>query len=222
MNKVLVIAPHPDDETLGCGGTLLKHINDGDSVNWLIMTSMQNSDEYDEDQKQKQISTIDSVAKAYPFNKFHQAQFQTSLLDSFPKIELIKEISSFIKRLEPSILYLPHPHDIHSDHEAVFSAAISCSKSFRYPYIKKVRVYETLSETDFSLSLNNNGFNPNLFIDISDYLERKVEIMKLFEGEIKDHPFPRSERSINSLASLRGAVAGCEYAESFISLKEIL
>ncbi len=222
MNKVLVIAPHPDDETLGCGGTLLKHINDGDSVNWLIMTSMQNSDEYDADQKQKQISTIDSVANAYPFKKFHQAHFQTSLLDSLPKIELIKEISSFIKTLEPNILYLPHPHDIHSDHEAVFSTAISCSKSFRYPYIKKVRVYETLSETDFSLRLNNDGFKPNLFIDISDYLERKVEIMKLFEGEIKDHPFPRSERSINALASLRGAVAGCEYAESFISLKEIL
>ena len=222
MNKVLVIAPHPDDETFGCGGTLLKHINNGDSVNWLIMTSMQNSDEYDSNQKQKQISTIDSVANAYPFNKFHQAQFQTSLLDSFPKIELIKEISSFIRMIEPNVLYLPHPHDIHSDHEAVFSAAISCSKSFRYPYIKKVRVYETLSETDFSLNLNNDGFKPNLFVDISDYLDRKVEIMKLFESEIKDHPFPRSERSINSLASLRGAVAGCEYAESFISIKEIL
>ena len=79
MNKVLVIAPHPDDETLGCGGTLLKHINDGDSVNWLIMTSMQHSDEYDEDQKQKQNSTIDSVAKAYPFNKFHQPSFLLNL-----------------------------------------------------------------------------------------------------------------------------------------------
>ena len=108
MNKVLVIAPHPDDETLGCGGTLLKHISEGDSVNWLIMTSMKNSDEYDANQKEAQISIINSVANAYPFKKFHQADFQTSLLDSLPKIDLIKEISNFIKTLEPNILYLPH------------------------------------------------------------------------------------------------------------------
>ena len=81
---------------------------------------------------------------------------------------------------------------------------------------------ETLSETEFSLSTKDDSFIPNVFVDISDYMDKKIEIMKIYKGEMGMHPFPRSERNIKALATYRGATSGCEYAESFMLLKEII
>ena len=80
---------------------------------------------------------------------------------------------------------------------------------------------ETLSETEFAPSTKEDSFVPNMFVDITDFIDRKIEIMKIYKGEFDDHPFPRSERNIRALATFRGATAGCEYAESFMMLKEI-
>jgi len=107
---------------------------------------------------------------------------------------------------------------MHSDHRKIFEAAYSCTKSFRYPFIKKIYMIETLSETEFAPSTKED---PNVFVDISKYMDKKIEIMKVFESEIGVHPFPRSERNLRALGTLRGATAGCEYAESFVLLKEI-
>jgi LmbE family N-acetylglucosaminyl deacetylase len=103
----------------------------------------------------------------------------------------------------------------------MFEAVYSCTKSFRYPFIRKIYMMETLSETDFALSTKEDSFVPNVFVDISEFLQKKIDIMRVFESEIADHPFPRSLRNIEALATLRGATAGCEYAESFMLLKEI-
>lgn len=222
MSNVLVVAPHPDDETLGCGGTLMNHISRGDTINWLIMTSNEKSESYSEKEKQNQEMTIKKVRDVYSFEEVHQCPFKTSYLDIVPKVEMINEMSEFINKIKPEILYLPFSNDAHSDHGEVFRASIAFTKSFRYPFIKKVRVYETLSETDFNVDPLKLSFKPNLFVDISKHLEKKIEIMRLYDDEISDHPFPRSEESIKSLAILRGSIAGCQYAESFISLKEVL
>ena len=222
MSNILVVAPHPDDETLGCGGTLLKHKEEGHSIYWLVMTCIKQGKEYSEQQVKNQKDIISLISKEYPFDDYHQADFQSCYLDTIPIVQLIDEVSNFIRKIKPDIMYLPHPHDIHSDHGRVFDAGISCAKSFRYPYIKKVRIYETLSETEFSLNIDGKGFKPNLFIDVSSQLEEKINIMKLYEGEMGKHPFPRSEDNIRSLATLRGATAGCIFAESFMSIKEIL
>ena len=222
MSNVLVIAPHPDDETLGCGGTLLNHTSKGDKINWLIMTSNEDSSSYSKEEKENQKKSIEKVRNIFSFDDVHQCSFPTSYLDSIPKIEIIKEISNFVNKTKPEILYLPFANDAHSDHGEVFEAALSCTKSFRYPFIKKIIVYETLSETNFNINPSKPSFEPNLFIDISVFLEKKIEIMNLFEGEILDHPFPRSEESIKAMAILRGSVAGCKYAESFMSIKEVL
>jgi len=131
-------------------------------------------------------------------------------------------VSERVKQLEPDTIYLPYRGDVHSDHAEVFDAVAACTKPFRYPSVMRVRAYETLSETEFSINPNDGGFKPNLWVDISCYIDKKVEIMKVYKGELGDHPFPRSEQNIRALATYRGAAAGVSAAEAFMSVKEIL
>lgn len=223
MNEsVLVIAPHPDDETLGCGGTLLRHVFQGDNVHWLIMSTIDEGVGYGRAYMQSRKKEIDKVAEAYGFASTRQADFITTKLDTYPKSDLVSEVSSYVSEVEPDVLYLPFRNDVHSDHTAVFDAVVACTKSFRYPSVRKVRCYETLSETEFSVRPGEAGFYPNLWVDISEYIERKIEIMCIYEGEFGVHPFPRSELTMKALSNYRGVVAGVMAAEAFMSIKEIV
>ena len=222
MNKIMVVAPHPDDETLGCGGTLLRHRAEGDEVYWLIMTTVTEQAGFSKEYICNRKKEIELVTNKYQFSSVCQLSFVTTMLDIIAKNELVTEVSNFISSVKPDTIYLPYRNDVHSDHTIVFDTLASCTKSFRYQFIRRIRAYETLSETEFSIRPNNNGFQPNLWIDISSYLEDKVKIMQLYESEISQHPFPRSEHSIRALATLRGATAGVDAAEAFISLKEII
>ena len=219
MNKVLVISPHPDDETLGCGGTLIRHKKEGDEIHWLIMTNVNSSEKKFHSVKEKEIG---EVSKAFNFNSTSRTKFTTSQLDSVPRKEIIQVISKVFEEIQPNFLYLPFKNDIHSDHSIVFDAAASCTKSFRNPYVKRVMIYETISETEFAIRPDKEQFKPNLWIDISDYIDKKIEIMSLYESEIGKEPFPRSEQNIRSLAKFRGSTAGVLSAEAFILLKEII
>ena len=221
MHKVMVIAPHPDDETLGCGGALLKYKSDGCEIHWLIMTDMKESDGYDASVIKMRDDEIQSVGNLYNFDSINKLGLSTTKVDEYSMSELVNKISFVIDKIRPSIIYLPFKGDVHSDHGYVFDAAYSCTKSFRYPFIKKIYMMEILSETEFSLGVKENSFVPNVFIDISNYMDKKIEIMKVYESEIGEHPFPRSERNIRALGALRGATCGCDYAESFVLLKEI-
>jgi LmbE family N-acetylglucosaminyl deacetylase len=222
MSRVLVVAPHPDDETLGCGGTLLRHRNDGDEINWMIMTRISESAGYSKESVESRKNEIADVAKTYGFSSIHQAKFETTTLDTIAKRELVEEVSSVMNSVKPEIIYVPYRNDVHSDHKVIFDVVAACTKSFRYPFIRKVRAYETLSETEFGITPESSGFRPNLWIDITEHLEKKIMIMKKYKGEMGKHPFPRSERNINALATIRGATAGVEAAEAFLSLKEII
>ncbi len=221
MKKILAIAPHPDDETLGCGATLLRHIANGDEVHWLIATEITKDIGFSAEQVAKRNSEIEKVGKAYGFHDVHRAGFPTMRLDNVGKLPLIEAISSVVREIKPDTLYIPYRNDAHSDHAAVFDASVACSKSFRYPTIRSICVYETLSETEFGLRTDDTGFRPNLFIDITDWLDRKIAIMQLFEGEMAPFPFPRSETCIRAQATLRGSQAGVLAAEAFMLLKEI-
>ena len=216
-NVVLVIAVHPDDETLGCGGTLLKHKASGDEVHWLICTTIDRTNSYYKTREDE----LKRVADAYEFNSVNNLRLKTMQVDEYGMSGLIDKISNVINTIKPNIIYLPFKGDVHSDHRKIFEASYSCTKSFRYPFIKKIYMMEILSETEFAPSTKEDSFIPNTFVDISAYFEKKIEIMKIFKSEISMHPFPRSERNLKSLATLRGATAGCEYAESFVLLKEI-
>jgi N-acetylglucosamine malate deacetylase 1 len=220
MSIVLVVAPHPDDETLGCGGTLLRHIAEGDQVHWLIMSTISTGSDFSQEKVESRKIEIKQVANKYGFSSFYQADFISTQLDTYPLSSLINVASKYISEIEPEIIYLPYRNDVHSDHVTVFDAVSSCTKSFRYPYIKKVRAYETLSETEFSIDHTDSGFKSNCWVDITQTLDKKIEIMRLYKGEMGVHPFPRSEKNIQALATLRGARAGVEAAEGFINLME--
>jgi N-acetylglucosamine malate deacetylase 1 len=221
VNKVLVVATHPDDETLGCGGTLLKHKANGDEIHWLIATDIKESEGFDKSLIKKRESEINAIEKLFNFNSVNKLGLSTTKVDEYSMSGLISKISSVVNRVKPNIIYLPFKGDVHSDHKYIFDAAYSCTKSFRYPFIKKIYMIETLSETELSLSTKEHSFIPNLFIDISEYMDKKIELMKIYASEMGEHPFPRSERNIKALATYRGAIANCEYAESFMLVKEI-
>lgn len=222
MSEILVVAPHPDDETLGCGGTLLRHAAQGDKVHWLIVTEMKPEHGFTQEQVESRCAEIREVARQYGFSSVHALGFSTAKLDTAPLLGLVAAIEAVFKTVRPEAVYLPYPGDVHSDHRIVFDAAAPCTKTFRFPWLKRVLAYETISETDLALNPGLNGFRPNVYVCIDEYVDKKIEIMKQYTTEFGEFPFPRSEEALRALAALRGAAAGCRAAESFMLLKEIL
>lgn len=220
MNTILVVAPHPDDETLGCGGTLLRHTNEGDAVHWLIVTHILEDLGFSEDQIATREREIQDVAHRYGVTGVTNLGFPTARLDAVPMGDLVEAIGKVIREVEPETVYVPYRNDIHTDHPIVFDAVASCTKWFRYPSVQRVLAYETLSETDFVIDPDASKFHPNVFVDVTDHLDAKIEIMRLYESEVGEHPFPRSEKSLRALATLRGSASGYPAAEGFMLLRQ--
>lgn len=221
MSKILFVSPHPDDETLGCGGTIPKHGAMGDEIYWLIMTNISTGEGYAEMRGKERQHAIDTITKKYGFGKVFKLCFPTTKLDHIQKNKMIMAVSDSIHKIMPAAVYLPNRNDVHSDHKATFDVVIGSTKTFRCPFIKKVLTYEVISETEFSPPFQINTFVPNSFSDILKYLDRKISIMEIYKNEMGDHPFPRSIENLKALATFRGATAGVKYAEAFVVLKEI-
>lgn len=220
MKRHLVIAPHPDDETLGCGGTLLRARAEGDEIFWLIVTGISKDEGFAIERVESRSLEINKVSEAYGFTDTIQLQFPTCKLDSVPMKDLVMAIGNATRKIAPTDIYLPHRRDAHSDHSVVFDAAISVAKWFRYDSVERTYVYETQSETDFDLAPDSPGFRPNVFVDISKYIEQKVQIAGIFESEFSTHPFPRSFDGMRALAILRGAASGFLAAEAFMLIRQ--
>ncbi len=220
--RILVIAPHPDDETLGCGGSLLKHKSNGDSLSWLVATRGHEPQWSAEllEQKEREIS---AVAAAYGFDNTFRLNFPTIKLDQLPVEELIAAIRDAITDSKPDCVYLNHGGDVHSDHRVLFEATMSVLKPFYSSKhgVKRVLSYEVLSSTDAAPVNPARAFLPNVFIDVTDFLEKKLEIMGLYESELQVSPLPRSLDSLRALARVRGATIGVEYGEAFMLVREV-
>ena len=221
MKRIVFISVHPDDESLGCGGTLLRHKADGDEIYWIIVTNISSKTGHEKETVAIREFEIEAVSNMYGFKKTYKLKYPTMSLSSSTLLSLVPEISKIFLEIEPEIIYTVNRSDAHSDHRIVFNAVAACTKSFRYPFIKRVLMYECISETEFAPPLPEYVFSPNYFVDITKYLERKIEIMKVFTSEIGEHPFPRSEKNIEALATFRGASVGVIYAEAFQIIKFI-
>ena len=219
--NVLALAVHPDDETLGCGGTLLKHKSQGADIHWLITTEISAEEGFNCRQVHQRQDEIKQVAALYGFSETHHLNLPTTKVDTLPKGELVQKISEVFNRVQPETLYLPFHHDIHSDHRDIFEAAYSCTKTFRYPFIKRIYLMETISETNYAPPFPDTSFIPNSYVDITDFFDKKLEIAAVYQSEMGNHPFPRSPETLRALAMLRGTTAHCHYAESFMLIKEI-
>ena len=220
--KILVISPHPDDETLGCGGTILKHKDLGDKIYWLIITNIDVRNGWKKDIVEERQKETETIAGMYDFEKTFKLDYPAAKLDVIPIQEIIESISKVIFEIKPEVIYLPNRSDVHTDHQITFKAAYSCTKNFRYPFIRKILMYETLSETEFAPTLPENTFIPNVFVDITKYFEKKLEIYKIYKSELMKKPLPRSSEVIESIAKYRGSRIGKKYAESFQLIFEIL
>jgi len=221
QEKILIIAAHPDDETFGCGGSILKHKSFGKEVYWLIITGISTETGWPEALVARRKAEIESVGEKYEFSNIFNLNLPTTKLDTLSLSELIQPISETINKIRPTVIFLPNRSDIHTDHQIAFKAVMSCTKNFRFPSIKKILMYETLSETEFSPALPENAFIPNVFIDISPFFKRKLEIMNIYESELMKPPLPRSFQAVTSLAQFRGSRIGVQYAEAFMLLLEI-
>ena len=144
---------------------------------------------------------------------------ETTKLDTYDTSKAVSEISYVFKEIKPEMLLLPDYNDVHSDHKMVFDWCYSCSKIFRYPYIKKILTMEIVSETDFGKP--QNPFVPNYYVDITNYIDKKIHIVKMYDTELSEYPFPRSIKHIRNLAAVRGVEAGVKYAEAFRIIKMI-
>ena len=220
--KTLVIAPHPDDELLGCGGTLLRRKSEGVTLGWVIITKISEDYGWSTENVRERKNEIEQVRKKLGIQLEHlfQLGFATTRLDTFPMKDLITKVSEVFQSFQPEEVLLPHQGDVHSDHRITFEAVSACTKWFRYPSVKRVLAYETLSETEFSLDPSQT-FHPNVFVDISDYIEQKLELLRIYGSELREAPFPRSEKAVGALAQFRGCNSGFEYAEGFELLREI-
>ena len=217
--RTLVIAPHPDDEVLGVGGTLLRRKSAGAKVAWLIVTAISEQSGWSEEKVKQRADEIKRITELFGFDEVFTLNFPTTQLDRVPMSDLVAGISEVFRSFQPEEVFVPHPSDVHTDHRVVFDAAASCTKWFRCPSVKRVLAYETLSETDFGLG-TDQGFRPNVFIDIEPFLNDKLRAMDIYASELGAFPFPRSHVAIRALATLRGAASGFKEAEAFELLRE--
>jgi LmbE family N-acetylglucosaminyl deacetylase len=217
--NTLVIAPHPDDEVLGVGGTLLRYGAEGCRLGWLIVTGVSAAHGWSEETVKRRAEEIAKVRDIFGFESVFELDFPTTKLDQLPMSQLVSGFSQVFKSFEPETVFVPHPSDVHTDHKVVFNAAASCAKWFRYPSVRRVLAYETLSETEFGIE-PGLAFRPNVFVDIAPFLEKKMDALGVYASELGAFPFPRSLDAVRALATLRGSASGFKAAEAFELLME--
>ena len=224
--KYLVVAAHPDDEILGCGGSLSRWANEGHEVHILIMSEGATSRDKKRDVslRKKELSNLKKAgikaSKVVGAISIEFLDFPDNRMDSIDLLEVVKAVEKKIADIKPSIVLTHHIGDLNIDHSIIHRAVLTACRPETGNPVKKILSFEVNSSTEW----NNPGnlfFKPNLFIDISKFIEKKYKALNFYESEMKDKPHPRSIEGINTLARLRGQTIGCEFAESFMIIREI-
>lgn len=218
--KVLVVAPHPDDEVLGCGGMIAKRAKNGDEVYVCIVTKgmppVFNPVLIEQGRREDAEAAGILGVKRTLFLDYPAAE-----LDKVGLGKLSRHFIEIIKNIEPDEVYIPHHGDMHFDHRIV-SEAVMVGVRPKYSHVvRRVYAYETLSETGWNIPSTQNEFIPTVYENITDTMENKIEAMNIFKSQLEDFPGPRSITSIEALAKYRGSTVGVEYAEAFSLIREI-
>lgn len=214
--KILVIAPHNDDEVLGVGGTIAKYAKAGHEVVVCEVTSG--------DPKLWEMIMFEA-SKAH--KKLGVARFECLHLPVVGlKDTLMKEINSKFERLvcdvKPEIAFIPHKGDMHRDHQETSAAAMVALRPYSNPQLKAIYAYETLSETEWNIPSTENVFIPDTWNDITDFINIKKDAMRCYKSQLSEFPNPRSIEAIDALARLRGSAIGFRYAECFMTIRRKL
>jgi LmbE family N-acetylglucosaminyl deacetylase len=222
--NVLVIAAHPDDETIGCGGTIVKHVNAGDTVYACILAEGCSARYFDEQlqfKENKELGPIDEfieqrkqrareAAKILGLKNIFQHNLPNQRLDSLPILQINKIIEKHVNEIRPDIVYIHTNHDTNKDHRVVHEASlVACRK------VKNIIAFEIIYST-------NNEFKPNLYVDINHVYPQKQQALKCYDGEIKVHSYVRTYYGIRALAMARAANINLKKVEAFEVIKMIL
>ena len=219
--NILVVVAHPDDEILGAGGTLMHHIETGDDVYCLILGEGQMSrDGKSADDVTALRADSIAVAKMIGFKQIFFSNFPDNEFDSVSLLKITKEIEKYFLEIKPQIVYTHHEYDLNVDHRLTFQAVLTASRPCTNFYPSEILTFESLSSTEWQ-NKSHKAFSSNIYHDISPYLDKKIECLKLYKGEIREYPHPRSEEGIKILAQYRGLESGLKYAEAFCLIRRV-
>ena len=218
--NVLVIAPHADDEVLGCGGTIARHSAAGDRVVVAVVTRGAPPLFSDETVAQIRKETHEAH-RVLAVSETVFLDFPAPQLDRVPMHEIADAIRGVVDRTQPDVVYLPHEGDIHLDHKIAYWATLVACRPVKSGTPARLLAYETLSETEWGAPGNRDAFTPNVYIDIASYIDVKTRAMGCFAGQLRPLPHPRSLETIGALARLRGSAAHLHAAEAFMLVREI-
>jgi LmbE family N-acetylglucosaminyl deacetylase len=217
----LVVAAHPDDEILGCGGTVARHVAEGDSVKLLIMTDGVSSRLITKQlDKINRTKALKSAAKILGVQNSVQFNLPDNQMDTVPLLEIVKTIEPIIQKERPDIVYTHHAGDLNVDHRKTLAAVLTACRPQPSLSVRQIYGFEILSSTDWSAP-QTNQFSPNLFVDISNYLKTKLKALKAYKKEMKPAPHSRSYQHVEILARHRGNSIGFYAAEAFMIIRDL-
>ena len=223
--KVLICVEHSDDETFGCAGTIINHVQNKDKVYALYMTDGVSSRNNKNREKQIALRKKNSlkVSKFLGFKWLNDycGLFPDNQMDKVEILKIIKIIEKAKKKINPNIIYTHFPDDLNVDHRKVAEATLTAFRPQAGEVWEQILSFEVPSSTDYSYFKKNKIFNPNVIIDISKNWKKKIKALKFYKSEIKKFPNSRSIKGIEILAKYRGTQNGLKYAEAFQLIKEI-
>jgi LmbE family N-acetylglucosaminyl deacetylase len=216
----VVIAAHPDDELLGVGGTLVRHVRDGDEVHAVIVADGAGS-RY----PAELVATLEKqarrAAEVIGFTSIQLLSLPDQRLDTVPLIELTQRLEGVLDDIEPGTVYTHFPEDVNADHRLVARCAWTACRPYARPQLQKFAVFETPSSTEWAWPMTGAEFRPNLFVDVTDTIEAKIAAMECYETELRDYPHPRSSQALRERAAYWGSHIGRLAAEPLVVLREV-
>lgn len=225
MNRILVIAAHPDDELLGVGGTIRRLVNEGNECRALIIgegiTSRANTRiEADKEELIRLRNNSIKASKIIGFQTIDFCSFPDNRLDSVDLLDVIKTITYYVDKYNPDIIFTHHFGDLNIDHQIVCRSVLTACRPVEKCNVKKIYAFETPSSTEWNYAYEKS-FIPNAYFDVSETFDYKIKGMECYESESACFPHPRSSESLTALAKYRGSNVGCSKAEAFMIMLEI-
>lgn len=217
--NVLVISAHMDDETLGVGGTIAKHVAAGDRVTVCIACKRAYNHRYDADLVEQERESALLAAKVLGYQDIRFLDLQDELLDQ-RLLDVIVPLEECVLQVKPSVVYTHHRGDSNQDHRAVFQASLIACRTISKHKVPRVLCYEVPSSTDLAPPFPESAFQPNFYVDIADFLDRKTEALEAYSRELREFPHPRSTKGIEVLARKRGMEVGFHAAEAFVIVRD--
>lgn len=217
--RVLVVAAHPDDEVLGLGGTLARHIAQGDSVIGVIIADVGTA-RYKDDAIQIVRASVFEAARRLGVAEIRFAGLADQKLDALPIFDITRWIEAVLTDVKPQIIYTHHRGDINRDHAVVHEATLTAARPYSAPYVERLMCYETPSATEWAGPYNETSFVPNIYVDVTPYLNAKLHAVAAYTSELRPFPHPRSLEALRIRAGYWGGVIGVAAAEPFVLVRE--